>query len=386
MNKRKICVVTGNRSEYGLLSPLIKLLSDDTEIDLQIIATGAHLSTEFGYTAQEIEQDGFKIDKKIEMLLSTSSHVGVAKSMGLTQISICEAFNELSPDIIVVLGDRYEILSVVSTALIFNIPVAHFSGGEITEGAIDDSIRHAVTKMSHIHFTAMEEYRKRIIQLGENPDNIFNIGEIGLDKIKNTTLLTREELEIALAIKLKAKNILLAYHPVTLEADAEEKFKSILDALETLKDTFIIISYPNADAGGTTIIKMIEDYVGRNKENSKAFKSLGHLNFLSAIDNTDLVIGNSSSGIVEAPSFKKPSINIGNRQKGRIQAESTLNSIEDKSHILQAIETSYSADFQSKIKSVINPYGSGESSIQALNVLKSIKLDNIIKKKFYDIK
>ncbi|MBP7477178.1 MAG: UDP-N-acetylglucosamine 2-epimerase (hydrolyzing) [Chitinophagales bacterium] len=383
--KRKICVVTGNRSDYGLMSPLMSLLKEHSFFELQIIATGAHLSAEFGYTIKEIEEDGFHVNKRIEIVLSSDSKSAVVKSMGLLQLSIGDAFDELRPDLILVLGDRYEMLSAVSAALIFNIPVAHISGGEITEGAIDDSIRHAITKMSHIHFTAMDEYRNRVIQLGENPSAVFTIGEIGLDKINLVNLRSKEELEKDLDLKFKTKNILLAYHPVTTEKDSGVKFAEILSAIDSLEDTFTIISYPNADAGGREIISMIDNYVATRKDTCKAFKSLGHLRFLSTINVVDVVIGNSSSGIVEVPSFRKASINIGDRQKGRIQASSTLNCKENKEEIIEALNIAFSENFQSSLEFVVNPYGDGFSSVRALEILKNIDLNSITKKKFYDL-
>lgn len=385
-NKRKICVITGNRSDYGPLSPLIARLHADADIELQIIAMGAHLSPEFGYTIQEILDDGYAINKKIEIVLSSDSKVGIAKSMGLVQLSIGEAFDELKPDIIVVIGDRFEILAAVSSALVFNIPVAHFSGGEITEGAIDDSIRHAITKMSHIHFTAIEDYRQRVIQLGENPQSVFTVGELGLDKINSIELLSREELEENLGIQFKTRNILLAYHPVTIEEESGKKFAEILAAIETLKDTFTLITYPNADAGGREIIKMIDDFVESHKDSCRSFKSLGHKRFLSAIQAVDVVMGNSSAGIVEVPSFCKATINLGNRQEGRIQASSTINCAENKNEILEALNIVYSGDFQSTLEFVVNPYGEGNTSEKALEILKRVDLSSIIKKKFFDKK
>jgi GDP/UDP-N,N'-diacetylbacillosamine 2-epimerase (hydrolysing) len=383
--KRKICVVTGTRAEYGLLYWLMKEIEADKDLELQLIVTGMHLSPEFGLTYKEIEKE-FKIDKKIEMLLSSDTPIGISKSMGLAQISFAEAYAELKPDIVIVLGDRYEILSAVSAALISRIPIAHLNGGELTEGVIDDSIRHAITKMSHIHFTAIEEYRKRVIQLGERPIRVFNVGEAGLDNIKRLKLLSKEEFEKSINFKLNKKNILVTFHPVTLENNtAGEQVRELLNAIDELKDTNIIFTKANSDTDGRIINKMIDEYVLKNKHKAIAFTSLGQLRYLSAMQYVDAVVGNSSSGIVEAPSFKIGTINIGDRQKGRIRAESVINCEPRKDSVLKAFEKLYSKEFQEKLKNVKNPYGDGNSSKKIKEILKSINLYNILKKSFYDI-
>jgi GDP/UDP-N,N'-diacetylbacillosamine 2-epimerase (hydrolysing) len=383
--KRKICVVTGTRAEYGLLYWLMKEIEADKDLELQLIVTGMHLSPEFGLTYKEIEKE-FKIDKKIEMLLSSDTPIGISKSMGLAQISFAEAYAELKPDIVIVLGDRYEILSTVSAALISRIPIAHLNGGELTEGVIDDSIRHAITKMSHIHFTAIEEYRKRVIQLGERPIRVFNVGEAGLDNIKRLKLLSKEEFEKSINFKLNKKNILVTFHPVTLENNtAGEQVRELLNAIDELKDTNIIFTKANSDTDGRIINKMIDEYVLKNKHKAIAFTSLGQLRYLSAMQYVDAVVGNSSSGIVEAPSFKIGTINIGDRQKGRIRAESVIDCEPRKDSILKAFEKLYSKEFQEKLKNVKNPYGDGNSSKKIKEILKRINLDSILKKSFYDI-
>jgi GDP/UDP-N,N'-diacetylbacillosamine 2-epimerase (hydrolysing) len=302
--KRKICVVTGTRAEYGLLYWLMKEIESNKDLELQLIITGMHLSPEFGLTYKEIEKE-FKIDKKIEMLLSSDTPVGISKSMGLAQISFAEAYDELKPDIVVVLGDRYEIFSAVSAALVSRIPIAHIHGGEITEGAIDEAFRHSITKMSHIHFTATEEYRKRVIQLGENPDRVYNVGAMGIENIRRIKLLSKEEFEKSINFKLNEKNILVTFHPVTLENNtAENQFSELLEAIDKLKNTNIIFTKANSDTDGRIINKMIDEYVLKNRHKAIAFTSLGQLRYLSAMQYVDAVVGNSSSGIVEDPSFK----------------------------------------------------------------------------------
>ncbi len=387
MTKRKICIVTGTRADYGLLTPLLHEIQHDNDLELQLIATGMHLSPEFGLTYKEIEKE-FKIDKKIEILLSSDSSVGVSKAMGLANISFSEACQDLAPDIIVVLGDRFEIFSVVSVAMILRIPIAHLSGGELTEGAIDDSIRHSITKMSHLHFVATEEYRKRVIQLGENPDRVYNYGEAGLDNIKNLDLLSKEDFEKSIEFTLKKKNLLITYHPTTLDnvSKVENDFKNILDELDLLKETSLIFTKANSDEGGRVINSMIDDYVKEHINKAIAFTSLGQLRYLSALQYVDAVFGNTSSGIVEAPSFKIGTINIGDRQKGRTQATSVINATNNRESIHKAIKTLYSNEFQNILKSTINPYENENSSYNTKEILKNIDLKDIIKKSFWDIK
>lgn len=384
--KRKICVISGTRAEFGLLSHLMNLLEKDPTFDLQIIATGMHLSPEFGFTLDEIEDQGFKVNKKIEILLSSDSSVGVSKSMGLAQISFAEAFDELKPDLVLVLGDRYEIFAAVSVAMVSRIPVAHLNGGERTEGAIDESIRHSITKMSHLHFTATEEYRKRVIQMGENPRFVFNVGEVGLDSIFLRKLYSKVEFEKSIDFKLNKKNILVTFHPVTLEKGmAQKQFKELLDAIDQLEDTNIIITHSNSDMEGRGLIEMIKDYVATNKNKAVAFPSLGYHRYLSALQYMDVVVGNSSSGIVEAPSFKIATINIGNRQKGRIQVSSVINCEPETQSILNAFDLAFDLKFKSQLQNVINPYGQGDSSQQVLDILKKISFSDLLCKEFYDL-
>ena len=385
MNKRKICVVTGTRAEYGLLYWLMKEIDADNDLELQIIATGMHLSPEFGLTYKEIEKD-FKIDKKIEMLLSSDTPIGISKSMGLAQISFAEAYDKLKPDIVVVLGDRFEIFSSVSAAMIACIPVAHLHGGETTEGVFDESIRHSITKMSHLHFVATEEYRKRVIQLGENPKRVFNVGGMGIENIKRMKLLNKKEFEESINFKLNKRNILVTFHPVTLEkSTAKEQFQELLKAIDELFETNIIFTKANSDTYGRIINKMIDEYVAENSDKSVAFTSLGQLRYLSALQFMDAVVGNSSSGLTEAPSFKIGTINIGDRQKGRIKAESVIDCQPDKQDILRAFEKLYSNKFQKSLEKIENPYGDGMASKKIINVLKNMELPEILKKSFYDI-
>lgn len=381
---RKICVITGTRAEYGLLHWVMQGIKEDNDLSLQIIVTGMHLSPEFGLTYREIEDDGFQIDRKVEMLVSSDTTVGIAKSIGLGVIGFADALNELKPDLVVVLGDRFEIFSAVSSALIACIPVAHLHGGETTEGAFDESLRHSITKMSHLHFVAAKEYSQRVIQLGEQPENVFLVGGLGIDNIKRIKLLTRKELETSLDFKLHSKSLLITFHPVTLEnSSAEKQMKELLAALSELKDTQLIFTMPNADTGGRIIIKLIEEFVSQYP-NARTYTSLGQLRYLSCVLHVDGVVGNSSSGLLEVPSFKKGTINIGNRQRGRLQAESVINCEPNQKSILTAIDKLYSEGFQSNLIKVHNPYGEGEASQKIVKIIKSFELDNLVKKVFYD--
>lgn len=384
--KRKICVVTGTRAEYGLLYWLMKGIVADESLELQLIVTGMHLSPEFGLTYKEIEKE-FTIDKKIEMLLSSDSAIGISKSMGLAQISFAEAYEELKPDLLVVLGDRYEIFSAVSAAMIACIPIAHLHGGETTEGLIDEAIRHSITKMSHLHFVANEEYKQRVIQMGEHPTRVFNVGGMGIENIKRLKLLTKDEFEKSIDFKLNAKNILVTFHPVTLEnSTAKEQFEKLLNAIEELKDTNIIFTKANSDTNGRIINQMIDEYVAKNSHKCVGFTSLGQLRYLSSLQYVDAMVGNSSSGLTETPSFQKATINIGDRQKGRIKAESVIDCEPNQESIQKAFERLYSNEFQKSLNSVQNPYGNGCVSEKIVEILKTVRLNNILKKSFFDIR
>ena len=386
MRKRKICVVTGTRAEYGLLYWTLKALENAPQIELQLCVTGMHLSPEFGLTYQEIEEDGFHIAKKVENLMSSDTPVGVSKSMGLAMISFSEAFDSLNPDLLLVVGDRFEIFAAVSAALIASIPVAHCHGGELTQGAFDDALRHAITKMSHIHFCAAEEYRKRVLQMGENPRLVFNTGSLGTENINRLKLLNRNEFEKAINFKLNKKNLLITYHPVTLERNtAADQFKALLDAIDELADTNLIFTKPNADTDGRIIIQMIDKYVKENNDKAIAFVSMGKIKYLSAMQFVDAVVGNSSSGILEAPSFKTGTIDIGDRQKGRLKAKSVIECVNDKESISRGISTLYSDEFKKIIQTVENPYDQGNTSEKIVNLLKEVNLEQLTKKEFCDI-
>jgi len=385
MNK-KVCVATGTRAEYGLLFWLMKEIEADRELELQIIVTGMHLSPEFGLTYKTIEKD-FKINKKVEMLLSSDTSVGISKSMGLAQISFAEAYEDLQPDILIVLGDRYEIFSAVSAAMIARIPIAHLHGGETTEGAFDESIRHSITKMSHLHFTATDEYKNRVIQLGEHPNRVFNVGGMGIENIKKLKLLTKNEFEKSIDFQLNKKNILVTFHPVTLEnSTSKSQFQELLNAIDKLENTNIIFTKANSDTDGRIINSMIDAYVNKNNDNTIGFTSLGQLRYLSALKYVDAVVGNSSSGLIEAPSFKIGTINIGDRQKGRIMSKSVINCKSDKGSILKAFDTLYSQEFQSELQSCTNPYGDGCASSKIIDEIKKADLKSILKKSFFDLK
>ncbi len=387
MSKRKICVVTGTRAEYGLLYWLMMMIDDDDDFDLQIIVTGMHLSPEFGLTYQQIERDGFTINYKVEMLLSSDSEIGISKSMGLGMIGFADAFARLKPDLLIVLGDRFEIFSSVSAATIARIPIAHLHGGELTQGAFDEAFRHSITKMSHLHFTSTDEYRNRVIQLGEQPSHVFKVGAIGIDNIMRLNLLTRDKLEESIRFKLGKRNLLITFHPVTLEQDtAEMQFKNLLEALDTLDETHLIFTKANADTDGRIINEMIDKYVSTHSDRTIAFTSMGQLRYLSAIRYMDGVIGNSSSGLLEVPSFKIGTINIGDRQCGRIKAESVIDCQPGVNDILSAFQLLYSPAFKEKIKTVKNPYGDGGVSEKIIKILRQFSLSQILKKKFYDSK
>ena len=382
---RKICVITGTRAEFGLLRPLIALIAKDEELQLQLIATGMHLSPEFGYTLDEIIAAGFVVDKKVECLLSSDTAVGVSKTIALAISGFADAFEALQPDLVVVLGDRTEILGAVIAAGIANIPIAHLHGGETTEGAYDEAIRHSITKFSHLHFTSTEAYRKRVIQLGEQPEMVFNVGAIGLDAVKKLKLLNKEEFENSIGFKLKKRNVLITYHPVTLEKEAPiQTFENILQALDELSETGLIFTHANSDKNGRVINKMITEYVNNHKDKAVEFKSLGQLRYLSALQFVDFVIGNSSSGILEVPAFCIPTINIGDRQKGRICNESVINSTNSLENIKKSITFALDKQFRETIQQQEMLYGNGTAAEKILKVIKEHTIISL-KKSFYDI-
>jgi len=382
---RKVCVVTGSRAEYGLLRWVMEGIRQAPDLQLQIIATGMHLSSEFGLTYREIEKDGFVIDRKVEMLLSSDTPTGLGKSMGLGLIGFGEALQQLQPDLILLLGDRFEIFSAAAAAMVARIPVAHLHGGESTEGAFDEAIRHSITKMSHLHFAAADEYRRRVIQLGEQPDRVFLVGGLGVDNIMRLPLLDRAELEASLGMELGSKSLLITFHPATLEdATAADQMAELLAALDPLEGTRMVFTMPNADTEGRILFDMVEQFVASHA-NARAFLSLGQLRYLSCIRHVDGVVGNSSSGLAEVPSFKKGTINIGDRQRGRLRADSVIDCLPNRQAIAAALRRLYSPEFQESLRSVRNPYGEGGASEKIVETIRAYPLESILKKHFYDL-
>lgn len=382
---RKICVVTGTRAEYGLLSRLMQMIKECSETRLQIIATNMHLQPEFGNTYKEIEDDGFVIDKRVPMSKLEDTEKAVVKSMGEELLGMADALEELRPDLLVILGDRYEMLMIASAALIFKIPVAHLYGGEITEGAFDDSIRHAITKMSHLHFTSTKKYRQRVIQLGENPDRVFHVGSIGVDNIKKVSLLEKQVIETSLGFKIDKNTVLATYHPITLShVNITEEIDSFLSALEEMDNLRVIFTMPNSDTGGQKIVEKINQFVKLHKDRAIVFASLGMKRYLSVIPWVAAVIGNSSSGLVEVPSFGIPTLNIGNRQKGRIACDSVINCGSDKISILGGLKKVLSVEMVEIARKTRNPYEKENTVENIFKVIRDYPLDNLIQKQFYD--
>ncbi len=383
--KRKICVITGSRSEYGLLKNLIREIKKEKNFKLNLVATGMHLSKKHGSTYKEIMADGFKINHKINLNIKKDSKFEISQSLSTGIKNFTKILSLVKPDLIIFLGDRHEILPVAMVGLIFNIPLAHISGGEITEGAIDNQIRHCLTKLSHFHFVANSRYRKRIIQMGEVPKNVFVTGGLGVDAIKSIKLLDKKELEKKLNFKIKKNNIMVTYHPVTLEDGSTSKhFRQILLAIKEIKNTSIIFTMPNNDPEYSVVFKMVKNFVKKNK-NSKYFVNLGHLKYFSCLKYSKYVLGNSSSAIHEVPTFKIPSINVGDRQKGRIKSVSTIDCKPKKNSILKAFVKADLLYKQKKLVNCKNPYGDPGSSKKIVKILKNLSFDNIIKKKFFDI-
>lgn len=382
---RKICIVTGTRAEYGLLRWVMEGIKADPDLALQVIATGMHLSPEFGLTYREIEADGFVIDRKVEMLMSSDTPVGIAKSTGLGMIGFADAFAELAPDIVVVLGDRFEILAAATAAMIARIPLAHLHGGERTEGVIDEAIRHAVTKMAQLHFVAAEPYRRRVIQLGESPARVFLVGGLGVDAISRVELLDRAALEADLGFTFRGRNLLIAFHPVMLEdRTVTHQFNELLSALETLEGVGMIFTLPNADAGGREIIRAIERFVSAHPL-ARAYTSLGQRRFLSCLAECDGIVGNSSSGLLEAPSLGAGTVNIGDRQLGRLQAASVISCEAQREDIAAALDQMLSPAFKMGLASVVNPYGEGGASEKIVATLRAFPLEQVLNKQFHDL-
>ena len=381
--KRKICVVTGTRAEYGLLQPIMKAIKEDKLLELQVAVTGMHLSPEFGLTYKTIEEDDFEISEKIEILLSSDTSIGVAKAIGLATISFSETLNRLKPDFIMILGDRFELLAVAQAALVSRIPIVHIAGGDVTEGAFDEAIRHSITKMSQLHFVTNKESEKRVHQLGEDPESIHLVGNPGLDHLNSLKLMGKNELEKSLRYSFKSKNILVTFHSVTLDnAPSVNSFSALLEALDGLgEDIGIIFTRPNADTEGRQLIKMLDKYV-EDRSNCIVYTSLGQLRYLSTVALVDVVVGNSSSGILEAPSLKTATVNIGDRQKGRLRADSII----DCEPITENIKESIQQAFKLDCSTVVNPYGDGNTTERVLKVLREINHpERLIKKHFYDI-
>ena len=383
--RRKVCVITGTRAEYGLLRWLMEEIRASAFLQLQVVAAGMHLAPEFGCTYREIERDGFILDRKVELLLSSDTPVGISKSIGIGVVGFADALQQLAPDIVVVLGDRFEILAAAIAATIARIPLAHIHGGEASEGAFDESSRHSITKMAQLHFVAAKEYRRRVIQLGEQPERVFLVGGMGVDAISRLKLLERGELESALGFSLAQRNLLVTFHPATLEgATAGKQMEELLAALGQLSDTNLILTLPNADTDGRVLIELINQFV-TSHPNSRSYSSLGQLRYLSCMKHVDAVVGNSSSGLTEAPTFGRGTINIGDRQRGRLKATSVIDCEPERGAIAAAIARMYSSEFQSALASVRNPYGDGGASERITRVLETATLDGILKKRFHDL-
>lgn len=382
---RRICVVTGSRAEYGLLRAVMQGLRDAGSVTLQVVVTGSHLSPAFGDTWREIEADGFDIDRRVDLQLGDDSAAGIGRSMGAGLTGFADAFAGLSPDLVVLLGDRYEILCAAAAALVARVPVAHLHGGEVTEGAFDDAIRHAVTKMAHLHFVAAEPYGRRVRQLGEPADRVFVVGGLGIDAIGRVPRLDRAVLERDLGIVFRGRNLLVTFHPATLdEATAADQIEELLAALAPLDDTTLIFTMPNADPGGLAVRRAIETFVAGHA-NAAAFASLGQQRYFSCLAQVDGVLGNSSSGLTEAPSFRVATINVGDRQLGRLRAESVIDCDADRGSIAQAIDRSYAPQFRRRLASVRNPYGDGGASDRIVRVLATHALAGLTRKRFVDL-
>ena len=378
-------MVTGSRADYGLLRWVIKDIRAAPDLTLQLVVTGMHLSPEFGLTYREIEADGLHIDRRLDVLLGSDSAAAVAKSMGLGLIACADALRELQPDLLLLLGDRFEIFAAAAAALVARIPVAHVHGGETTAGAFDEALRHSITKMAQLHFVAAEEYRRRVIQLGEDPKRVFLVGGLGLDALGRLELLDRAALEAALGIKLGTKNLLITFHPVTLDAEPSTlQLEELLAALDTLTDTQLIFTMPNADTDGRALAGMIERYVA-GRADAHAFASLGQTRYLSCLRHVDAVVGNSSSGLTEAPSFGIGTINIGDRQRGRLRAGSVIDCPPHRRAIAAALRRLYSGPFRAKLREVRNPYGEPGASARIVSMLRTHPLEALVKKSFYDL-
>lgn len=383
---RKVCVFTGSRAEYGLLRPLLEEIEADGDLALQLVVSGSHLSSDFGSTYQHIEADGYKIAERIEVLMNSDSQVGVCKSMGLGLISYAEALDRLKPDCLVVLGDRYETFAMASAAHVLSVPILHLHGGETTQGAIDEAFRHAITKMAALHFTSTEEYRRRVIQLGEQPDRVFNVGAIGIENIRKLNLLSKERLEEEISFALGEQALLVTFHPVTLEpGTSQQHVQILLAAIDAFPQAHIIFTKANADSDHGAINRILDEYVAAHRDRAIVFASMGQLAYLSALKHTDVVLGNSSSGIIEAPSFKVPSINIGNRQKGRVKAASVIDCDPTTDSITEALTKALDPAFRATLQNVTNPYEKDGTAFHIKRTIAMCDLNAIRKKAFFDL-
>lgn len=371
---RKILVVTGTRSEYGLLHNTMQEIKNSKELELLLIVTGNHLVSSFGNTVEEIRKDEFKIDDEIDMIINSDKKSALIKSMGIEMIQMAQSFDRLKPDILLILGDRYETFVAATCAMMMNVPIAHMNGGESTEGAIDEQIRHAITKMAHIHFPGAEYYKERIIKMGEEAWRVFNVGQAGVENIKRLELYSKEEIEKQLNIEFNKKIFLITYHPVTLESEnVEMQIDSLLNALKDF-DAKFVFTYPNADFGSKTVIDKINTFVERNKD-AYVFSSLGQRRYLSLLNYADIMVGNSSSGIIESSTFKLPVVNIGNRQKGRLRSNNIIDTGYSKKEIVAGINKAlFDEKFKSRLNDIENIYGDGTTSLQVIQVLKTIDI------------
>ena len=382
---KRICVVTGSRADYGLLRRLMLLLREDQAFELQVLATGTHLAPSFGLTVQEISADGLPVDARVEILLDADTAIGISKSMGLGLIGFADVYARLRPDLLLVLGDRFEIFSAVAAAHVARIPVAHIHGGELTEGAFDDALRHAITKMSQLHFVATDSYRNRVIQLGEQPERVFNVGGLGVDAIAHSSLMDRTTLEMSLGYSFGKKNLLITFHPATLSLnDAEIEMRELLAALTELQDTHLIFTLPNADTQGRALGQLVRDFVKQHPR-ALAYTSLGQQRYLSCLAQVDGVVGNSSSGLLEAPALKKGTINIGNRQNGRLLATSVINCAPERCAIATSLAHLYTPAFQASLVNIEHPYGKPGASERIQQHLHRIDWATLSEKRFYDL-
>ena len=385
MSRRRIAVVTGTRAEYGLLYWLIRDLHEDPDVELQLVVTGMHLSPDFGLTVRDIEQDGFPIAGRVEMLLASDTPVGIAKSMGVGTIGFADAFQRLGPDVVVLLGDRFEVLAAAQAAMVARIPIAHIHGGESTFGLIDEAIRHAVTKMAQLHFVAAEPYGRRVIQMGEQPDRVFVHGTPGLDHLSRTDWMSREELSASLGVQLRSPLFLATYHPVTLEENPTAGMQALLGALEAFPEASVVITYPNADTGGRALFELVEGLAARHPDRVAAVVSLGQRRYLSAMRLADVVIGNSSSGLTEAPALRRPTVNLGDRQAGRLKADSVIDCAERVDDVVAAIRRALSPEMKRVLDGLTPVYGESGASEKIAQTLKTLPLGGLIKKRFHDL-